>query len=103
LFYFSFEFALVSSLPLMTEILPAARATLLAANIALISLGRALGDVLAPRLYQWGKASLHLPGAGISANALAAILLNLLAVGMLFFLRNVENRRPLPDSPSPDL
>ena len=103
LYYLTFEFALVSSLPLMTEVLPSARATFLAANIALISLGRACGDWVAPRLYQWGKTAVHLPSPGISANALAAIALNLLAVSFLFFLRNVDKKTTPPVSNAPDI
>jgi predicted MFS family arabinose efflux permease len=73
LFFLSFEFTVVSGIPLMTEVLPSARATLMAAHMASISLGRALGDILAPFLYNqdW------LPG--ISPNALAAVLFNVLA------------------------
>ena len=48
LFYLTFEFTIVSSLPLMSEILPQTRATLLAVNMALISLGRAAGAWLRP-------------------------------------------------------
>jgi predicted MFS family arabinose efflux permease len=76
-FYLTFEFTLVSGIPLMSELLPSARATLMAAHIALISLGRALGDLLAPRLYT----NLLLPG--IAANALGAIVCNLLALLLL--------------------
>jgi predicted MFS family arabinose efflux permease len=84
LFFLSFEFTIVSGIPLMTEVLPPARATLMAAHMAFISLGRALGDVLAPFLYsqQW------LPS--IAANALAAFLFNVLAIIAL-------NRVRLPD------
>jgi predicted MFS family arabinose efflux permease len=53
-FYISFEFTLVSSIPLMTELVPSARATLMAFNVAALSLGRALGDLLGPRLYGLG-------------------------------------------------
>ena len=53
-FYLSFEFTIVSSIPLMTELLPSARATLMAFNVAAISLGRAMGAFLAPRLYGMG-------------------------------------------------
>jgi DHA1 family inner membrane transport protein len=53
-FYITFEFTLVSTIPMMTEILPAVRATLMAANVAALSLGRAVGDLLAPRLYELG-------------------------------------------------
>jgi len=50
-FYISFEFTMVSSIPLMTELVPAARATFMSFNVAAFSLGRALGDLIAPRLY----------------------------------------------------
>lgn len=54
LIYLTFEFAVVSSMPLMTEVLPQARATLMAVFIASMSLGRALGDLLAFPLYDRG-------------------------------------------------
>ena len=73
-FYLSFEFTLVSGIPLMSEVLPPARATLMAAHMAFISLGRAAGDVLAPGLFGL---------SGITANALAAVGFNLLAVVLL--------------------
>ena len=77
IFYLTFEFTLVSGIPLMSEIMPSARATLMAAHIALISLGRALGDLLAPRLF----ANPLIPG--IAANGLGAIVFNLLALVVL--------------------
>ena len=73
LFYLSFEFTLVSSIPLMTEILPSARATLMAFNVAALSLGRALGAFLGSQLYPLGFAS-------VAAAAVAFNLLALLAV-----------------------
>jgi predicted MFS family arabinose efflux permease len=81
LFYISFEFALVSSIPLMTEVLPAARATFMATFIAGISLGRALGAILSPALYRLGQAASPLPS--ISFIALGAIGLNLCALSVL--------------------
>ncbi len=69
-FYISFEFTLVSSIPLMTELLPGARATMMAFNIAAISLGRAMGAFLAPRLY----------GVSFLAVTLGAVMFNLLAL-----------------------
>jgi predicted MFS family arabinose efflux permease len=57
LFYLTFEFTLVSSIPLMTEVLPSARATLMASWIASISAGRAIGALLAPYLYAPGQSS----------------------------------------------
>jgi DHA1 family inner membrane transport protein len=54
LFYITFEFTLVSIIPMMTEVLPGARATVMALNVAGESLGRAIGAPLAPILYHFG-------------------------------------------------
>ena len=69
LFYVTFEFSLVSSIPLMTEIMPAQRATLLAVYAAGLSLGRALAASFATWLFAWG----------IGASVLAAVGFNFLA------------------------
>jgi len=53
LFYITFEFTLVSIIPMMTEVLPGARATVMALNVAGESLGRAIGAPLAPLLYHY--------------------------------------------------
>jgi predicted MFS family arabinose efflux permease len=73
LFYISYEFALVSTLPLMSEILPAQRATTLAVYIAAASLGVAVGAWLAPLFY------VH----GMWANAMACAVLDLTAIVLL--------------------
>jgi len=54
LFYISFEFTLVSVIPMMTEIMPTARATLMSFNVAALSLGRAIGAPLGTFLYGFG-------------------------------------------------
>jgi predicted MFS family arabinose efflux permease len=77
LFYITFEFTLVSSIPMMTEILPSARATMMAFNVTVLSLGRAVGALVAPSLFAWG----------IGASAGATILFNLFAVLMLRAVR----------------
>jgi predicted MFS family arabinose efflux permease len=77
-FYMAFEFTIVSCLPLMTEVLPEARASLMAANVAAFSLGRAAGSLLAPWLYQ---------EFGFQANTIAALLFNLAALVALSFIR----------------
>lgn len=80
-FYLTFEFTLVSSLPMMTELLPAARASLMALNIAIFAAGRVFGTALG--------AALYLPAAGslpeISSSALAynALAYNALAYNAL--------------------
>ncbi|MBC7879156.1 MAG: hypothetical protein H7Y59_18445, partial [Anaerolineales bacterium] len=48
----TFEYILVSHIPLMTELVPSARATMLAMNVTGHSLGRALGAFLAAFIYQ---------------------------------------------------
>jgi DHA1 family inner membrane transport protein len=75
LFYLSFEFALVSSIPLMTQLVPAARATLMAANVAAIAAGDAIGAFIGPYVFR----------VGIEANALVAVSLNLAALSLLLW------------------
>lgn len=77
LFYLGFEFTIVSSLPLMSEVFPAARATVMASLVACFSLGRAVGALLAPRLYQQGF--LWNLGCALVFNALAFVLLRKIA------------------------
>jgi predicted MFS family arabinose efflux permease len=84
LFYLTFEFTVVSSIPLMTEIMPSARATMLAAYMAFVALGRSVGDLLAPTLFTQGL----IPG--ITANALAAILFNFFSLMALRHLKIPE-------------
>lgn len=52
LFYITFEYVMVSHIPMMTELLPGARATVMAFNLSGHSLGRALGAFLAPFVYR---------------------------------------------------
>jgi len=54
LFYITFEYVMVSHIPMMTEMLPGARATVMSFNLTGHSLGRALGAFLAPILYGFG-------------------------------------------------
>lgn len=51
LFYISFEYVMVSHLPLMTELVPSARATIMSFNLTGISLGRVIGASLATFIY----------------------------------------------------
>jgi len=68
-FYISFEIVLVSALTLMSEVVPEARATMIAAAVAGFSLGRMLGDLMAPGLY----------GIGLWVSCLTAVILNMLS------------------------
>lgn len=79
LFYLTYEYTVVSMIPVMSEILPRARATLLAFNAAAFSLGRAAGSLASPRLY----------AVGFPAVALAAVGLNALAFLFLMRLRRL--------------
>jgi predicted MFS family arabinose efflux permease len=74
LFYLTFEFVIVCTIPLMTELAPKARATLLAANGAGHSLGRMLGSLIGPALFV----------SGLWTNALVAVVLNLVALVLLW-------------------
>ena len=80
-FYITFEIVLVSAMTLMTEVLPSARATMLAATIGGFSLGRMLGDLFAPSLF----------GVGFWVSCLAAIILNA-AAGVLLTQVKVRPR-----------
>lgn len=77
LFYITFEYVLVSHIPLMTEVMPGARATLLSFNVTGHSLGRMIGALFATVLYQ---------NFGFLPVTLLAVLFNvlgLLALGEL--------------------
>jgi predicted MFS family arabinose efflux permease len=76
LFYLTFEFSVVASLPLLTELLPDARATLLAGNGAGHSLGRMLGSLFGPLLF----------GGGLSVNTTTAAVMNGIALLALIVL-----------------
>ncbi len=68
----SFEFAIVSLLPLATELAPEARGSLLSLNITTFSLGRIVGATAGGWLWQGA-------GAGIITNTLAGAACTLLA------------------------
>jgi len=77
LFYITFEYVLVSHIPLMTEVMPNARATLLSFNVTGHSLGRMIGALIATFVYY---------RFGFFPVTLSAILFNvfaLLALGEL--------------------
>ncbi len=77
-FYLTFEFAMVSSIPLMTELVPGARATLMAANVTAFAAGRMIGALVGPLLFT----------VGLLANGIACAALNGLAlVAVIVFVR----------------
>jgi len=81
-FYLTFEYTVVSLLPVMSEILPRSRATLLAFYAASFSVGRAIGSLLSPRLYL----------LGFTAVALTAVALDAVAFVFLIRLRRLTEK-----------
>jgi predicted MFS family arabinose efflux permease len=78
LFYISFEFTTVTCISIMTELVPEARATLLAGFMAAASGGRAVGALLGPALF----------ARGIMSNGAVSAALDLIAlVVLLFYVR----------------
>lgn len=77
LFYISFEFYIVSSIPMLTEVMPQARATMMAGFFTSASVGRWLASLISPGLY----------AQGFWWVVLAAVAFNLLAVFSMRGLR----------------
>ena len=75
-FYLTFEFTIVSLIPLMTSVLPEVRGTVMALSIASANLGRGLGSWIAAPIFS----------GGFWLNALAAAVVNLLAILLLRYL-----------------
>jgi predicted MFS family arabinose efflux permease len=63
------EYAIVSTLPLVSELAPTARGTVMAVNVALTSIAAAVASLVAPRLWQAGAL-----GAVTTASAVSIIL-----------------------------
>lgn len=80
LIYIAFEIAIVSAIPMMTELIPGARATVMAGNVAALSLGRAVGASLGPAIFS----------LGIWANSITAAILALCAMAILLLFVRVE-------------
>jgi predicted MFS family arabinose efflux permease len=68
------EFMIVATIPLVADLVPAARGTMLALNLGSSSLGRATGALIAPSLWMMG---------GMLWNGLAAGASTLCALGLL--------------------
>lgn len=83
-FYLSYEFTFVSTLPFMTDLVPEARGTLLGANVACLSLGRMIGNLVAPFVFK----------LGFWANSLSAIVFVLIAFWALMKVRGHQQKTP---------
>lgn len=75
LFYITFEFTVVSSIPLMTELVPEARGTLMAGYAAANAGGRAVGALLGQQLFAMGLLANGAGSAALDVLALAALLI----------------------------
>lgn len=76
-FYLSYEFTFVSTLPLITELVPEARGTMLGANVACLSLGRMIGNLVAPFVFK----------VGFWLNSLSAVIFVVVAFWALVHVR----------------
>jgi predicted MFS family arabinose efflux permease len=81
LVFIGFEFTIVASLPLMTELVPEARGRVMSTNVAFFAGGRMLGALLGGRLFP----------LGFVWNGVAAMACNLVAVAVLVMF--VRERR----------
>lgn len=71
-----FEFAIVSLLPLVTQLVPEKRASLLSLNVTAFGLGRIAGAAAGGLLWQWGS-------EGIAVNATTGAICALAAAGLM--------------------
>lgn len=71
---FGFEFTIVSSIPLASELVPTSRARFLAWMVVAMSLGRGLGAALGPSLFI---------ALGLTGPAVVAVVADVLAAGLL--------------------
>jgi predicted MFS family arabinose efflux permease len=92
LFYITFEFTLVSVIPMMTEIMQSNGSTMTAFSAASHSLGRAIGAPIATLLYNLTLFK-GLSIASISGNILAAIVFNVFAFFALQYLMRKSDLR----------
>ena len=73
LLFLFFEYTVVSLLPLATELVPVARGTMMALNIAAMSLGRSAGAMVGTAI--WSAGGMVWTGAVSSLVTLASLLL----------------------------
>jgi predicted MFS family arabinose efflux permease len=75
LVFITFEFTVVASLPLMTELVPSARGRVMTSNVAAMAAGRMLGDWVAGYLLHFGFIWIGLVSAATSMLALVILAL----------------------------
>ncbi len=74
--FVTFEFTIVTTVSLLTEVLPGARATMMSALLATSGLGRVVGALLGSSLWLWG---------GMLAAGMAAAVFSVVAVVMFLW------------------
>jgi predicted MFS family arabinose efflux permease len=74
LVWLAWDFSIVSTLPLISELAPGARATLLAFNVAAMALARLIGSLSAVRLWEAGGLALTTAVSAVSVALALAIL-----------------------------
>jgi len=73
--FLTFEFTIVTAISLFTEILPAARATMMSSNVATISIGRVIGTLVGgPVWLAGGMLATGIVSAAVSGLALVVLL-----------------------------
>ncbi len=89
LVYLTYDFSIVSTLPLITELAPGARATMMALNVAAMAVGRLISSLIAARLWAAG---------GLAANTLVSTGVVMVAFTILVsFVR--ERKRQVESVP----
>lgn len=95
LYTITFEYAIVSTIPMMSEVFPSARATVMAVAGASISLGRAIGALIGMPLYLFAESSLAIPD--LLPNAIAVVIFNILGmVALRYFQLGIESQPGTP-------
>lgn len=72
--FFTFEIAVVGAIPLLTELVPSARAVVMSMSLAAMAAGRTIGSLIGPVV--WDR-------AGVAGNSAISALMMLLAVFVL--------------------
>jgi predicted MFS family arabinose efflux permease len=91
LMFLTFEFTVVAIIPLVSELAPEARGTVLALNLAIMAFARVVGALVGPRLWAAG---------GLAANTLLSA--GLLGVALLIWWLGVRERGADPLTYRPD-
>ena len=91
IFFFLFEVTFVGSMPLMTEVVPTARSVVLSVAFASAGLGRMIGALLGPVIWQ---------AFGLHGNTFVGALLTLLAILVLARWVHEPQAEPAPAMPA---